>query len=84
MFGASFTKRPRVTGPGTAVAGEATVPDIVAGRIADLVAALASPGTNERLRLARKLVERKGINPATTAGKEELRGASTWLGSSHG
>ena len=73
MFGTSFTKRPRVTNLDIAAAGEVKIADIIVGRVDDLVAGLASPGANERLRFARRLVESKGINPTTAAGKEQAR-----------
>jgi hypothetical protein len=39
----------------------------------DLVAGIASPGTNERLQFARQVVERKSIDPRTPAGKDLVR-----------
>jgi hypothetical protein len=74
MFGTSFTNVPRVTARDMAAVGQAKAADIIVGRISNLVAALASPGTDERLRFVRTVVERRGINPVTAAGKEAARG----------
>ena len=75
LFGTSFTKAPR--------ASERDLADLVdharaalralGPRIDDFAAAVATPGTNDRLRFARQVVERKGIDPRTDSGKAELR-----------
>ena len=46
---------------------------VLKARIDDFVAALAAPGTNERLLFARRVVERRGIDPATEDGRDRLR-----------
>ena len=53
--------------------GELLKGPLVQGRLTDLVAAVASPGANERLAFARRVAERNGFDPATTAGREQLR-----------
>ena len=42
-------------------------------RLDDMVAGLASPGSNERLQFVREVVERKGITPATPDGQRQAR-----------
>ena len=76
LFGTTFTKLARATERDLAqLAGHpGTAPDsIIARRIEDLIAGIESPGTNERLQFARQIVERKGIEPTTAAGKREMR-----------
>ena len=70
LYGTSFTRRPRVTDR-TAVrlAKPDAVRDLLLERLDDFVAALASPGTNERLQFARDLVTRRGIDLETAAGR---------------
>ena len=74
LFGVSFTSQPRYS---FATAVSARAPDAVAAdptvqrRITDLVAGLASPGANERLQFARRVIERHGIDPTTAAGKQQ-------------
>ena len=60
--------RPRRTGPTPEAALRALAP-----RIEDFATAVATPGTNDRIRFARRVVERKGIDPLTESGKTELR-----------
>ena len=75
LFGTSFTKAPRATA--RELSGLATRPaDAVVSlrpRIADFIAALASPGTNERLQFAREVITRAGLDPATEAGRVRVR-----------
>ena len=74
LFGVSFTSQPRYS---FATAVSARAPEAVAAdptvqrRITDLVAGLASPGANERLQFARRVIERHGIDPTTAAGKQQ-------------
>lgn len=78
LFGASFTKQPRVTFSQlsqmkTRAEGE-TVSTLITSRINDVVIAAANAGINERLRFARKiLVQRKGFHLETSAGREEAK-----------
>jgi SAM-dependent methyltransferase len=75
LFGTTFTKRPRATeGDLAALAVRpAEVLSSFRARIEDFVAAVAAPGTNERLQFARQVIERKGIDPTTEAGKSQMR-----------
>lgn len=72
LYGTSFTKLPRVT---DRKASQLATPDaiqaLLLARLDDFVSALAKPGTNERLRFARDLVTRHGIDLATAAGREK-------------
>ena len=73
LFGVSFTSQPRYS---VAAAAAAREPDAVNGdpvvqrRIRDMVAGIASPGANERLQFARRVMERHGVDVTTTAGKQ--------------
>jgi hypothetical protein len=75
LFGTSFTKAPRASERD--LAALVTTPDaaLVAlrARIDDFAAAVGSPGTNDRVRFARSVIEAKGIVPGTDAGRAELR-----------
>ena len=81
QFGTSFTTHPRITeqqlaGVVMRQAGAADVfvpSPVLKARIDDFIAALASPGTNERLLLARRVVERRGFGPSTAEGRDGLR-----------
>jgi hypothetical protein len=74
LFGVTFTKQPRATARDVARVGEGkTIADVVAARLEDLVAGIAAPGANERLLFARRVVERKGIDPSTPAGRAKVR-----------
>ena len=82
QFGTTFTKQPRISERDLAgilvrEAGGSTnrfvpSPTLIA-RIEDFVAAAASPGTNERMQFARRVIERRGIDPASESGRSELR-----------
>ena len=67
-FGVTFTKLPRSTNRDIPLPRE-----IVTGRIEDMVAGIATPGANERLQFARQVVQHKGIDPTTAAGKNQVR-----------
>jgi hypothetical protein len=81
QFGTSFTKQPRITeqqlaGVVMRQAGSADVfvaSPVLKARIDDFITALASPGTTERLLLARRVVERRGLTPSTADGRERLQ-----------
>jgi hypothetical protein len=72
LFGTSFTRLPRVVGSGTQIRGGGR-DEVVNGRIEDLVSAVAAPGESDRLRFALSVFERHGIDPATAAGREQVR-----------
>ena len=79
LFGVTFTNQPRYSfvplaagATRTAAAEDAVGREpVVRARIADLVRAIATPGSNERVQFARRVIERKGINTATDAGRLE-------------
>jgi len=72
LYGTSFTTHPRVTDREAARLGtKDAIQELLLARLDDFVAALAKPGTNERLQFARDLVVRQGIDPSTAAGKEK-------------
>jgi SAM-dependent methyltransferase len=71
LYGTSFTKRPRATDAAIAkLRGTPQAEALLIARLDDLVAAIASPGRNERLEFARQLLARKGINVATAEGRD--------------
>ena len=75
LFGTSFTKAPRASERD--LASLVTTPEAalrtLAPRIEDFATAVTTPGTNERLRFARRVVEGKGIDPRIDSGKAALR-----------
>jgi SAM-dependent methyltransferase len=74
LYGTSFTRRPRVTDQEAArLANPAAVEELLLQRLDNFVAALAAPGSNERLQFARDLLARKGIAVATPAGRQRAR-----------
>jgi hypothetical protein len=74
LYGTTFTSRPRATERELArLQGKATRTEIVQGRIDDLAAALAAPAANERLQFARSWLGRKGINPSSPGGYQEIK-----------
>ena len=64
LFGTSFTKTPRASERDLAALVTAPADGLRAlrARIDDFAAAIASPGTNERVQFARQVIERKGID----------------------
>ena len=82
LYGTTFTSQPRISEQqlaGIVVRQRETgattfVPSpVLKGRIDDFMAALASPAGNERIQLARRVIERNGMNPATAQGKLRVR-----------
>ena len=82
LYGTTFTSQPRISEQqlaGIVVRQRETgattfVPSpVLKGRIDDFMAALASPAGNERVQLARQVIERNGMNPATAQGKLRVR-----------
>ena len=81
QFGTSFTKQPRITEQqlGGVVIRKPGSPDVfvpspvLKARIDDFIVAIGAPATNERLQFARRVIERRGINPTTDDGRAALR-----------
>jgi len=74
LFGVSFTRQPRATENDISRVGQGkSMAQIVAARLDDLVAGIASPGDNERLQFARGFVERRGIDPTTPSGRAKTK-----------
>lgn len=75
LFGTMFTNQPLVTERTTSALGLG--PDealrSLRARIEDFITAVQSSGTNERLQFARRVFERKGLDPTTEAGKGKIR-----------
>ena len=71
LFGTAFTKAPRASERDLAALVTAPAEGLRAlrARIDDFAAAIAAPGSNERLQFARQLIERKGIDPGESAGR---------------
>ena len=71
IFGSSFTKRPRASGDDFAALAEqpSRVSPLLKGRADDLAAAVASPGGNERLQIARAMLLGLGIDPSSIEGR---------------
>ncbi len=78
LYGTRFTGQPRATGELAASASKERLDRVMAGRLADLVMAMESPGDDERLRFARQVVERHGISVGPTT-REATRGYLTTL-----
>jgi SAM-dependent methyltransferase len=76
LFGTSFTRAPRLTSAGQAGLSARDAERALARRLQDLVLALASPGSDERLVLSRSLLDRLGL-PVGAPGERERVGA--WL-----
>ena len=72
LYGTGFTRQPRATGALAASAASGRLNSVMDGRLADLVAAIETPGADERLRFAREVVERHGI-AAGPASREATR-----------
>jgi hypothetical protein len=74
LYGTTFTALPRATARDISRIGNRdAAEELLLGRLDHLVDALASPGENERLRFARQVIERKGIDPTTAEGKNRAR-----------
>jgi hypothetical protein len=71
LFGTSFTARPRATESELTSRGRDGSAALVQARLDDLVAAIQSPGDNDRLIMARQVLERAGVDVTTPAGKVE-------------
>jgi SAM-dependent methyltransferase len=74
LYGTTFTARPRATSRDLARLGSgAAAEDLLIDRLDDLVAAVATPGANERLSFVRRVLERRGIDPTTADGQQRAR-----------
>jgi len=75
LFGTAFTRAPRASDRDLAALASSPAEGLRALqlRIDDFAAAVAAPGDNERLQFARRLIERKGIDLTTAAGRMQLR-----------
>jgi SAM-dependent methyltransferase len=73
LYGTSFTKLPRASEREVATLDRGKIAELLEKRLDDLVSALANPGTNERLRFARRVIDDRGINIATVAGQDQAR-----------
>jgi len=77
LFGVTFTTQPRYSfvplaarGTPKEIAEQALARDpVVRARVADMVRAIGAPRANERIQFVRRVIERKGIDPATGAGR---------------
>lgn len=68
LYGTSFTGWPRATPDALASApGTPSLDDVMAGRMTDFVAAMESPGANERIAFAREVLERQGLAVSPTS-----------------
>jgi hypothetical protein len=72
LLGTRFTARPRVTDLAS-LRAPGTVADLVGGRLDDLIASLGSPAADERLRFAREVIARRGIDLETLKGRRQAR-----------
>jgi hypothetical protein len=62
LYGTRFTRWPRATADALAASGaDAGLDRVMDGRVADLAAAIESPGADERLQFVRQVIERHGI-----------------------
>ena len=63
LYGTRFTRWPRATPDALAASSpDAGVDRVMDGRVADLAAAVESPGGDERLQFVRQVIERHGID----------------------
>lgn len=85
LFGTSFTRKPRITLSSLAQFGDklsksASSPEVapfldsVKARADDLIQAMTSRSANERVLFARRVVESKGFDPKTPAGRDGVKG----------
>jgi hypothetical protein len=74
LFGTSFTDLPPARPRDLGTQGVGTRADVVSGRLDDLLDAVRSPGTSQRLRWAGGVLAARGIDPRTSAGRARARG----------
>ena len=75
LFGTTFTDAPRPSPSDVARLAQdpGELPDMIAARVDDFMLGVATPGQNERLRFARSVVERNGLDPDTADGQGQVR-----------
>jgi hypothetical protein len=74
LYGTTFTNLPPARERELSLlGGRPATADILEGRLEDLIDGIVSPGANERLRFARRVVERHGIDLATATGRDDAR-----------
>jgi SAM-dependent methyltransferase len=73
LFGTSFTSKPRATSPRLASLDSGGTAALLEGRLDDLIEGMRAPGDNDRLVVARRVLERSGIDVTTPAGRLEAR-----------
>lgn len=73
LYGTSFTRLPRATEQQIARLGAVKAEALLLARLDDLAAAIASPGSNQRLRFARAFLAGKGLRPESAAGRERVK-----------
>ena len=71
LYGTSFTRAPRATEQHLARLDPARAEALLLQRLDDLIAGASAPGANERLRFARTVFVRRGVNLAAAAGREK-------------
>ncbi|MEK6302616.1 MAG: hypothetical protein AABO41_18040 [Acidobacteriota bacterium] len=86
LFGTSFTRNPRITlnvlaqmagkqskEPSGSLSTAEVFFKAVDSRVDDLVRAMTGPGSNERVIFARRMIEKKGYDLRTAAGRDRIR-----------
>ena len=72
-FGTAFTTHPRMTATYLSTLGEHASDALLDARFDDLAAGILSPGVNERLQLARGIVEGEGIDVTDPASASDVK-----------
>ena len=70
LYGTSFTGQPRATTRDRKQRGAAKTEALLIARLDDLIEAMAGANLDDRLRFARQVVERHGVDVRTPAGKD--------------
>ena len=75
LFGTTFTRRARPTESQLNALFTRPAEGLTAlrPRVDDFIAALASPGSDERLQIVRRVVSNAGLDPTTAVGRDQLR-----------
>jgi hypothetical protein len=81
LYGTSFTSRlpavaPRAIGPATQRTPPTPAPaldDIINGRLEDLLDGVTTPGDNERLQFARRMLTARNADPSEASGRDRAR-----------